>query len=241
MMARENAETYGTETYPQLAHPHLTHPHLTHAKRTLDRALYWVTAALFLALVVAVVWQVASRQVINQPSTWTDEASRMVFVWLGLSATALVFGERGHIAVEFLARKLPPRGERLMAVLVQVAVALFAVVIMIWGGILATLSGWNQALSILPVTFGHMYLALPVSGALILLYSLYYILQITADSVPAFTDIEAEELPATAPQRQDVRSRLLSGETSSDETPSGETPSGETLTRETASSERSGR
>lgn len=211
------AESGKTESYRQL----------THAKHTLDRALYWVTAALFLALVIAVVWQVASRQLINQPSTWTDEASRMVFVWLGLSATALVFGERGHIAVEFLARKLPLRGERLMATLVQVAVALFAVVIMIWGGTLATLAGWNQALSALPVTFGHMYLALPVSGVLVLLYSLYYIVQITAENVPTFTDIEAEELPATAPQRQDVRSQLLSGDMPGSDIQNGEVPGSE--------------
>src|SRR5699024_5113870 len=67
------------------------------AKTLLDRVLFWITVVLFAVLVVIVVWQVLSRQVLGAPSTWTEEGARMTFVWLGLFASAFVFGERGHI------------------------------------------------------------------------------------------------------------------------------------------------
>ncbi len=144
-------------------------------KTVLDKVLYWITVALFALLVVIVVWQVFSRQILANPATWTDEGARLTFVWLGLFASAFVFGERGHVAVEFIVRKFPERGEKLIAIIVQVLVLAFAVVVLVWGGWRASQNAWTQGLSALPFTFGQMYLALPVSGVLMAFYSVYYI------------------------------------------------------------------
>src|SRR5690625_2699425 len=147
-------------------------------KGILDRILYWCTVVLFGLLVAVVVWQVFSRQVLNAPATWTEEGARMTFVWLGLFASAFVFGERGHIAVEYVARKLPAGGERVLAVVVQAIVLTFAVVVLVWGGWRASQNAWLQELSAVPFTLGQMYLALPVSGILVAFYALYYIVKV---------------------------------------------------------------
>ncbi|MGV8847531.1 TRAP transporter small permease [Tessaracoccus sp.] len=144
-------------------------------KTVLDKALYWITVALFSLLVVIVVWQIVSRQVLANPATWTDEGARVTFVWLGLFASAFVFGERGHVAVEFIVRKFPEPAEKVNAIIVQVLVMLFAFVVLVWGGWRASENAWTQKLSALPFTFGQMYLALPVSGLLMAFYSAYYI------------------------------------------------------------------
>jgi len=170
-------------------------------KRVLDKILYWITVVLFALLVIVVVWQVFSRQVLNDPSTWTEEGARMTFVWLGLFASAYVFGERGHIAVEFVARKLPLRGERVLAVLVQVVILAFAVIVLVWGGWRASQNAWLQNLSALPFTLGQMYLALPVSGALIAFYALYYVQGIARGTHLPYGDHSDEEdelLPTVA-------------------------------------------
>lgn len=164
-------------------------------KERLDTLLRWIIVALFALLVVLVVWQVFSRQVVGDPATWTDEGARMAFVWLGLFASALVFGERGHIAVEFLARRLPAPIERGLSVGVQVIVMVFALVICVWGGWSAAQNAWTQELSVLPFTYGQMYLALPVSGALVLFYAVYYAKNLLTGSVPAYGGETAEEDP----------------------------------------------
>lgn len=144
-------------------------------KKVLDRVLYWVTVVLFTLLVGIVVWQIFSRQVLQNPATWTDEGARFTFVWLGLFASAFVFGERGHVAVEFVVRKFPANVEKLIAIAVQVIVLAFATVALVWGGLRASSNAWTQELSALPATFGQMYLALPISGVLMAFYSVYYI------------------------------------------------------------------
>lgn len=146
-------------------------------KKVLDTVLAWFTIVLFAVLVAVVVWQVASREIVGSPSTWSEEAARQLFVWLGLLASAYVFGQRGHIAVEFLVRKLPEAAERVVAILVQVLVLAFAVVVLVWGGWRASQGAWNQNLSALPFSIGQMYLALPVAGVLIALYSVYFVIQ----------------------------------------------------------------
>lgn len=175
------------------------------AKKVLDRVLYWITVVLFALLVVIVVWQIFSRQVLHDPSTWTEEGARMTFVWLGLFASAFVFGERGHIAVEFVVRKLPLGGERVVSVLVQLVVLAFAVIVLVWGGWRASQNAWLQNLSALPFTLGQMYLALPISGVLIAFYSLYYIQAVARNTQLPYGDHSDEDelVPSTPEARLD--------------------------------------
>jgi len=185
-------------------------------KNVLDKILYWVTVVLFAFLVVVVVWQIFSRQVLGDPSTWTEEGARITFVWLGLFAAAAVFGERGHIAVEIIARKLPHRAERVLAVLVQLIVLAFAIVVLVWGGWRASQNAWLQGLSALPFSLGQMYLALPICGALIAFYAVYYIQGLVRGTQAPYGDHSDEEEPtsaaepATRDDRLEVDSKLLS-------------------------------
>lgn len=178
-------------------------------KKVLDSCLYWMTVVLFALLVVVVVWQVFSRQVWGDPATWTDEGARMAFVWLGLFASAFVFGERGHIAVEFLARKGRPGAKRGVAIGVQLVLMAFALVILTWGGLLAAQNAWSQELSALPFTYGHMYLAMPISGVLVVFYSVYYTRGLLVGSVIPYGDHTVEDDPEVQPEKYAPESVLL--------------------------------
>jgi TRAP-type C4-dicarboxylate transport system permease small subunit len=147
-------------------------------KNGLDTFLKWASVILFALLVVIVVWQVFTRQVMHSPATWTDEAARYTFVWLGFFATALVFSERGHIAVDFLVRLLPEGIQRAIAVLVQLCIIAFAGIMLVWGGWRAAQGAWNQNLSSLPLSVGEMYLVMPVTGVLIVVYALYHVVAV---------------------------------------------------------------
>src|SRR5690606_28462038 len=92
----------------------------------LDRVLAALCVVMFVLLVAIVTWQVFTRQVMNDPATWTEESARYTFVVLALLATAYVFSERGHIAVEILVEKLPAGVQKVIASLVQVTIIFFA-------------------------------------------------------------------------------------------------------------------
>ncbi|GAB3269088.1 TRAP transporter small permease [Arthrobacter pigmenti] len=162
-------------------------------KKTLDRVLEVACVILFAALVLVVVWQVFTRQVLNDPSSWSSVLARYIFVWLGLAGAALVFGERGHIAVDFVVSKLPEIAEKAVAVLVQAIIAAFSAIILVWGGYRVALQSWDQALSGLPLYVGPLYLAMPVAGVLIVLYAIYHSVQVVRSQEPP---LEADESKA---------------------------------------------
>lgn len=167
---------------------------MTRAKLLLDRLLTWVCVVLFATLVVDVTWQVFTRQVLDQPSTWSEELAKYLFIWLGLFASALVFGERGHIAVDFAVKKLPAKVQLVVAVLVQLSILVFTALVLIWGGLRVVDLAWEQNLTGLPVNVGPLYLALPISGVLIALYTLYHLVRILTGAERAVEDAEPDVL-----------------------------------------------
>lgn len=165
---------------------------MTAIKSSLDIVLKWASVVLFALLVVIVVWQILSRT-LNFPAPWSEEAARYTFVWLGFFASALVFSERGHIAVDFLVRKQGRTGQRTTALLAQAAIIALAVLVLIWGGVQASMGAWNQQLSSLPTTLGVMYLVMPITGVIITVYAVHHLTQVLNDSESPYP--EDDEVP----------------------------------------------
>ncbi|NYI42663.1 TRAP transporter small permease [Demequina lutea] len=160
-------------------------------KNALDRILTWVCVALFAVLVVDVSYQVFVRQVLNQPSGWSEVLATYLFIWLGLFGSALMFGERGHIAVDFAVRKLPEKVQIVVAVIVQLAILTFISLVLVWGGFRVVGLSWDQNLPGLPVNVGPLYLALPISGIVTVFYTLYHLVRIVTGAERA-VNLDAE-------------------------------------------------
>lgn len=164
-------------------------------------ALKLLCIVLFSVLVIVVVWQVFTRQVLGDPSPWTTVTAQYMFVWLSLFAATLVFGERGHIAVDVLAQRAPGAVRQVLVVAVQACTLAFAVLAMIWGGLRGVSMSWDQVIPGFPFTVGHMYLALPVAGVMIAFLALEdLLLAVRGDELAPLeeTDDEAAESAGAA-------------------------------------------
>lgn len=189
--------------------------------REISRTLYRVIAIacmfLFTVLVLAVVWQVVAREVIQNPSVWSEELARYVFVWLGFFGATLLFAERGHIAMDFLVRKLPTRLLRAALILVQLAIIGFIAVVFIWGGLRYAEQSWTQSLSALPVTVGPMFLVMPFTGVLIIWFSVLHLVEALTSAEPIellAVDSDVDPAPVSIPGADDTRQDRPSPETS---------------------------
>ena len=167
---------------------------MTTVKNVLDRVLTWACVVLFAALVIDVTWQVFSRQVLDQPSGWSEELAKYLFIWLGLFGSALVFGERGHIAVDFAVKKLPEKVKIAITAVVQLAILAFTGLVLIWGGFRVVDLAWEQNLTGLPTNVGPLYLALPISGILIAFYTIYHLVRILTGAERAVEEAEPDVL-----------------------------------------------
>ena len=72
----------------------------------MNKVLSLFCISLSSVLVLSVSWQVFSRYVLNSPSTFTDEVSRFLFIWVGLMGAAYTMGQKRHLAIDLLPMKL---------------------------------------------------------------------------------------------------------------------------------------
>ena len=146
---------------------------MTGALKTVDRLLGWFLVALMGGAVANVLWQVFTRFVLGDPSSFTDELSRYLLIWIGLVGAGYAAGRQQHLAIDLLPSKLSGRARFYVGVLIECCIFLFALSVLVFGGsrlVLLTLS-LGQTSAALHVPIGYVYLALPVSGLLIMFYS----------------------------------------------------------------------
>lgn len=154
----------------------------------LDKVMEILCSTILAAMVLIVLYQVFARKVLNNPNTVTEELVRFGLVWVAMLASAYVVGKKGHLCVTLLSDNLNEKGRRFLEIVVQVLFLLFAAVIMIYGGWKASLVTMGQISPSLSIPMGYVYLAVPVSGAIMLLYSLMNLL----DGTPRTVESEAE-------------------------------------------------
>jgi len=164
---------------PSVLAPEMRRHPLYRTKAALDSVLGWFLVALMGLAVVNVLWQVTTRFVIGNPSSFTDELARYLLIWVGLFGAAYATGKRAHLAIDLLRTSLSGRGVHWHGLVVGLVVGAFALFVMVIGGAkLVSLSFLlGQTSAALRVPLGIVYLALPVSGALIVLYVVLFTIE----------------------------------------------------------------
>lgn len=143
----------------------------------IDRVLEAALALLMASMVLNVLWQVFTRLVLRAPSSLTEELARFALIWLGLLGASYGFGRRQHLAIELLPEALAARAGaagRALEIAIQLCVAAFALLVLVVGGsrLVALTLALEQTSAALGVRLGFVYLALPISGAIVVFYAL---------------------------------------------------------------------
>lgn len=166
-------------------------------RKVLDQLMRGFNVAVFALLTIITTWQVASRYLFNAPSTWSEELSSYLFAWVTLSGAAYVFGKRDHMNIPIVVDMLPVKAQRIIAVLGEVVILIFALSIMIYGGISITSLTMGQQSSSLSVAMGVFYAAIPITGVFIAIYNVLNIYDLVKGN-PIGQDIvetEGEDIP----------------------------------------------
>ena len=152
---------------------------MSRARARLDAALGAALAGLMALAVLNVLWQVASRYVLQSPSSFTDELARYLLMWIGLLGAAYGVGQRLHVAMDLWPARLDARGGGALALVADAGVLGFALVVWVVGGgrLVALVASLGQTSAALGVPLAAVYAALPVSGLIVAAYVLLGIVE----------------------------------------------------------------
>jgi TRAP-type C4-dicarboxylate transport system permease small subunit len=148
-------------------------------KSNLDKIVAWMLILLMGIMVLNVSWQVFSRYVLQNPSSFTDELSRYMLIWLGMLGAAYVAGQDQHLAIDILPQKLLGKARAKLMIFIYTAVLLFAVLIMVLGGsnLVYITFILEQKSATLQLPLAYVYTIIPFSGLLVAYYQVFQIFQ----------------------------------------------------------------
>jgi len=153
-----------------------------------EKTVKWLekTLALLMALLVLdVIWQVVTRFLLNNPSSFTDELARFLLIWLGLLGAALVSGHKMHLAIDLLSDRIrSPQIQKYLAIFIDAVVVIASLSIMVFGGSKLVYTIWSlgQTSTALQVPLSVVYTIIPISGLLIIYFAIDDILSRTIKS-----------------------------------------------------------
>ena len=153
-------------------------------KRVLDRLLEVLVIVVMAVLVLDVLWQVFTRLVLKDPSTWTEELAVFMLIWVSLLGAAVALGRGAHLGIDYFVGKLPVRARLGTEVIVFLSVSAFSLLVMVIGGVdlVASNLDLGQESPALRVKVGYVYLAVPISGFFLVFYSI----ELLAERVRSF-------------------------------------------------------
>lgn len=137
--------------------------------KALDRLLKYLLTFLVGLLTVSVFLQVLIRFVFKYPLPWTEEVSRIAFVYSIFVGATIAVREKAHLNVDFVLVVLP-QGLALAIKLVGTALVGIFLVFMTWQGVVFVRATGVQVTPVMQVPFRYLYLIIPSSGGLMLLY-----------------------------------------------------------------------
>lgn len=148
-------------------------PDLVRFVDRVERALGWILVVLMSLMVVDVTWQVASRYLLQAPSSFTEELASFLLIWIGLLGAAYGFRTRAHLGIDLLVSRLGGGWRRAAEALSHFLVLLFALTTLVGGGVklVGLAFRLDQISAAMGVQMGFVYLALPLSGVLVVLFS----------------------------------------------------------------------
>ena len=143
------------------------------AERGLGLALRWGATASFVVLLVLVTAEILIRFVPMFSLGWADEVVELAFAWMVFLGTAALWRGSEHITIDFIPQGLAgsPAG-RALEILVSLLVLGFLAVFT-WEGWLLTLQAVGNRTPILELPKPAWYVALPISGVVMIGYTLH--------------------------------------------------------------------
>lgn len=134
-------------------------------RRGFERLLEWVCIALMVALAVEVTAGVVFRYS-GYSLVWYDEVATILLAWVTYYGSALAALRRAHLGVPELVALLPPAARVVAAVVAEVAVGAFFVLLAWVGYRVLEILGSDTLVSLPAVSVAYAMSVIPVSSVL---------------------------------------------------------------------------
>lgn len=131
---------------------------------TLDRIARWAIIGAMAAMITVVTVQVVLRYTFNSSLDWSDELSRLLFVWCMFLAIPLGVREGAHVGIELLVVHVAAAPRALLAKACGLAAAAMMAVVF-WQAVKVAWGTWDEMMQTLQISSNWFMVAVAVAAA----------------------------------------------------------------------------
>ena len=128
----------------------------------------FLMAIAMLTLLVFGTWQIFTRWVLGNPSTFTDELLRYVLIIAGFIGSAYCFYRDEHLALTLITDKAKGPFKLCLDIFIEICILFFVVYVFIFGGFKLANTATNVS-SVMHIPMKTLYMSEPICGILIVL------------------------------------------------------------------------
>jgi len=128
----------------------------------------FLMALAMLTLLVFGTWQIFTRWVLGNPSTFTDELLRYVLIAAGFIGSAYCFYRDEHLALTLITDKAKGSFKLVLDIFIEVCILFFVIYVFIFGGFKLASTATNVS-SVMHIPMKSLYMVEPICGILIVL------------------------------------------------------------------------
>lgn len=139
----------------------------------MNRIAGWLVrigAAGLIVMTGVIGWQVFGRFVLDSSPSWTEQFALILMIWYIFITAAAGVWERFHIRIEIFEHRLEPVQVRWLRILIHGVIAVFGLVLLVFGAQLAWLVR-EHVIPSLGVSRAVAYLPIPLAGLLTIAFS----------------------------------------------------------------------
>jgi len=139
--------------------------------KNIEKALELLTMFFLVAMVLIIGYQIFNRYVMGVTPKWSEALSLLFMIWFSFIGMAIGVNRGIHLSIEYFVDKLSIKNKRIIYIVNDILIAIFGVIILKNGWELSMLAS-NTMMPALGVSRLYMYIVMPLSGIMIILYSI---------------------------------------------------------------------
>ena len=135
----------------------------------LAKIVEFVMISLTIIMIALVTYQVFERYILHYTPPWSEELAVYLMIWFGIIGIAAGVRRNSHMSLEYFANKMPKSLQDFLKLFNYVIMLLYTCTL-IYEGINMVELTMSQKSPAIGLPVGYVYLALPVSAVLMVLF-----------------------------------------------------------------------
>ena len=139
--------------------------------KVLEKVLKSLCVVLFVEMAIVTFMQVVSRYIFGASFFWAEELARFSMVWIAFLGAAIAIAHNSHTNINFFVNLLPKTIKKYVEIAQDLACLFFVVCVIFYSWPIVSITMKNLSTG-LKIPMGLVYISLPVSGFIMILYLL---------------------------------------------------------------------